>query len=356
MFINDVLKKEEIQCLAVGDLKTLGIKYRPKKSRQHTEEAKSRKVFKRALNLLPVETVTLPSGQQLLVPKIVHELCSFIVMQIDTEGLFRKGGSKNRQNEIKLSLDAGCYLSEEHHVIDVASVLKTFFRELPEPLLPYSFHELFLRCVLMDRKQVDAILLACLLLPTVHLNTLAYFMQFLYRVAEYHEFNRMDAYNLAVVIGPTLFPAEEKIPNNATLRMNKTCELFKLLIEHASSIGVLNDSIIERIAQSSNVSMMDEETSSVKKKKKRRSGSLTRIFGGLKRIVTHNKNEDPPPIQAAPDLLMTPCLTRSAKKRKMEAVGISAKRRQEVRDKLPQSTLLNVPFTPSSTPVNNHPK
>lgn len=37
MFINDVLKKEEIQCLAVGDLKTLGIKYRPKKSRQHTE-------------------------------------------------------------------------------------------------------------------------------------------------------------------------------------------------------------------------------------------------------------------------------------------------------------------------------
>lgn len=125
-------------------------------------------------------------------------------------------------------------------MIDVASVLKTFFRELPEPLLPYSFHELFLRCVLMDRKQVDAILLACLLLPTVHLNTLAYFMQFLYRVAEYHEFNRMDAYNLAVVIGPTLFPAEEKIPNNATLRMNKTCELFKVCRKTNSFISQFN--------------------------------------------------------------------------------------------------------------------
>lgn len=60
------------------------------------------KVFKRPLNLLPLETVTLISGQQLIVPRILHQLCDFILKNADTEGLFRKGGSKSRQNEIKV--------------------------------------------------------------------------------------------------------------------------------------------------------------------------------------------------------------------------------------------------------------
>lgn len=49
-----------------------------------------------------MQTVTLVTGQQLKVPKIVHELCSFILSKVETEGLFRKGGSKSRQNEIKV--------------------------------------------------------------------------------------------------------------------------------------------------------------------------------------------------------------------------------------------------------------
>lgn len=77
----------------------------------------------------------------------------------------------------QLLLDAGCNLDENHHEIDVANVLKTFLRELPEPLIPYNFHELFLRCVSLDSNKIDAVLLACLLLPTEHLNALAYLMQ-----------------------------------------------------------------------------------------------------------------------------------------------------------------------------------
>lgn len=54
------------------------------------------------MHLLSTQIVTLPSGQQLVVPKLVHELCSFILTKVQTEGLFRKGGSKSRQNEIKV--------------------------------------------------------------------------------------------------------------------------------------------------------------------------------------------------------------------------------------------------------------
>lgn len=74
-------------------------------------------------------------------------------------------------------LDAGCSLSEDHHEIDVANVLKTFLRELPDPLIPHSFHDLFLRCTLLSERKTEAIMLACLLLPTEHLNTLTYIMQ-----------------------------------------------------------------------------------------------------------------------------------------------------------------------------------
>lgn len=59
-------------------------------------------MFKTDLCLLPTQTVTLRTGQQLKIPKIIHELCTFILNKVETEGLFRKGGSKSRQNEIKV--------------------------------------------------------------------------------------------------------------------------------------------------------------------------------------------------------------------------------------------------------------
>lgn len=40
--------------------------------------------------------------------------------------------------------------------------------------------------------------------------------------------NKMDAYNLAVVMGPTLLPIEEKLAPHATHRLTKICELFKV--------------------------------------------------------------------------------------------------------------------------------
>lgn len=38
MFVNDVTKKEEVQSVAVQNLRDLGIKFRPKKLRSHVSE------------------------------------------------------------------------------------------------------------------------------------------------------------------------------------------------------------------------------------------------------------------------------------------------------------------------------
>ncbi|KAF2885228.1 hypothetical protein ILUMI_20947 [Ignelater luminosus] len=368
MFMNDVNKKEEIRNVAIQDLRNLGIKFRPKKQRHHVQEVRiGRRIFKTALHLLPMQTVTLASGQQLVVPKLVHELCSFILTKVETEGLFRKGGSKARQNEIRLSLDAGCCLGNEHHEVDVANVLKTFFRELPEPLFPFNFHEPFLRCTLLKENKLHALFLTCLLLPSEHLNTLAYFMQFLHHVTQFSNVNKMDSYNLSVIIGPTIFPVDEKLANNTTHRITKTCELFKLLIENACNIGVIPEDIIDRIASlsSSTNSHSDDEVANTKRKKKRRSGSLTRMFNGLRKIVS-SKSVDTvtSPVLVTPDLLITPNLTKSAKKRKLEGGGFSNKKKRELLQTLPQGTTLSTPISvnpnpkkispPNSTSKTNH--
>lgn len=59
-------------------------------------------MFRIPLSQLPVHTVTMASGQQLQVPKVIDELCLIVLGKAETEGLFRKAGSKARQTEMQV--------------------------------------------------------------------------------------------------------------------------------------------------------------------------------------------------------------------------------------------------------------
>ncbi|VEN39770.1 unnamed protein product [Callosobruchus maculatus] len=327
MFINNVNKKEEIKNIALRNLRKYGIKHRVKATRHPVQVAKSKKLFKVPLQNLENETITLKNGQQLVIPKRLFELCSYILTKVDTEGIFRKEGSKSRQNEIKLSLDRGCPLGTEHHVIDVSVVLKSFLRELPEPLIPYSFHELFLRCSIVEDK-VNAILLACLLLPNEHVNVLSFVMQFLDEVSSHAKYNKMNSYNLAVLIGPNIFPVSEKIVPKNKLMFKKICDIVKLMIDNSKHIGVIPDDIIEQIGN-----LKNGESEPTDRVKRRRSRSLTRIFNGLKKIVTNRTEDEVTAVNTVtPDLLLTP-FNASVKEREVlktrndERVPASAQRK-----------------------------
>ncbi|XP_050510477.1 T-cell activation Rho GTPase-activating protein-like [Diabrotica virgifera virgifera] len=304
MFISDVNKKDEIRTIAIKNLRKLNAKPRIKYSRPTIQASKEKQLFHVALSKLENETVTLRNGQQLVVPKRLYEMCSFILSKVETEGLFRKEGSKNRQNKIKASLNRGYMLGLEHHVIDVAVILKCFLRELPEPLIPCSFHELFLRCSIIEKK-VEAILLACLLIPTEHLNVLAFLMQFFNEITLHSDSNRMDSYNLSLIIAPNIFTLTEKISPKNELVVKKTIDITQIMIDNANSIGLIPDSILEQVG---NLRPGELALASPKVKRRRRSGSLTRIFNGFKKIVT-NKSDDIPGVNTVtPDLLLTPSI------------------------------------------------
>lgn len=75
-------------------------------------------------------------------------------------------------------LDAGGCVSEGHHPIDVASVLKLYLRCLPEPLISAEVQDLLLRCKLTAGEDaLKAILHTLLLLPVLHVHLLHYIME-----------------------------------------------------------------------------------------------------------------------------------------------------------------------------------
>lgn len=66
----------------------------------------------------------------------------FPYLVIDTEGIFRRSGNIARINELKKRINEGAFIdmsSEDTHV--VAGVLKTFLRDLHEPLLTYELYD-----------------------------------------------------------------------------------------------------------------------------------------------------------------------------------------------------------------------
>ncbi|KAI8116915.1 hypothetical protein FF38_02963 [Lucilia cuprina] len=299
MNISDIRNQDEFSEIVISELKTFGVKYQKEKKKKDIQNKAQRKnIFRTHLHLLDLTDVILANGRVVQIPSFVAEACNRILEQVETEGIFRKAGSFVRQKQIRVSLEAGEDLGKSHHVIDIANVIKYFFRELPEPVIPKSIQETLLRSLLVGENYVKAILLACLLLPPLTINTLSFFMQFLYTVSLSEHLNKMTVENLAIIFTPSLMP----FPNINSHRFKNHVKIVQILIENANAIGTIPKNIENKLQKtvvteiaSSNQSIPDAvekirseiglKSTSAKKKKKRRSGSLTQMFNGLRRIV-----------------------------------------------------------------------
>ncbi|KAJ8670141.1 hypothetical protein QAD02_001400 [Eretmocerus hayati] len=370
MLIYDVLHKEKVYQIVSGNLRSWGVKYRIKKNAVKLERNASalKKVFKTPLSYLPLDVVTLSSGAIIHVPVFVSQATTFLLQHVKEEGLFRKAGSQQRQREIITRLDSGGGLGDKSSPIDVANCLKTFLRSLPEPLIPHTYQDLFVRCHMLRTNKTEALLLACILLPPHHLNTLAYLMEFFKTVASHEKYNKMSIENIARVVGPNIMPLQETTMVAVQSRLDIHLSIVKILVENAEKIGVLPDDVSEAISMDSVGSMENEldhsDPSSFKnKRKKHRSGSLTRIMSGLKKMV--GKNSSPNNTEVAESRLITCESTKSlhtpalptGKKRKIEGVNsLNSNRQNGFRSYLevmPCSSFGHI--NPQNSPVSNDP-
>uniref|UniRef100_A0A3P9NRD0 Rho GTPase activating protein 9 n=1 Tax=Poecilia reticulata TaxID=8081 RepID=A0A3P9NRD0_POERE len=175
------------------------------------------------------------------VPRFVR-LCTEAVEKrgLDTDGIYRVSGNlaviqKLRflvDHEEKLNLDESEW--EDIHV--VTGALKLFFRELPEPLVPYGFFTDIVETVKMSDHMDKVDRLKCLVLnmPPPNHNTLEFMCRHLRRVLERCDTNRMTTQNIGIVFGPTLMRPECDNGNMAVnmIYQNQAVELILSEFDH----------------------------------------------------------------------------------------------------------------------------
>ncbi|XP_074977688.1 rho GTPase-activating protein 9 isoform X3 [Caretta caretta] len=112
----------------------------------------------------------------------------------------------------------------------VTGALKLFFRELPEPLVPFALFDAFVAAVKLPAGAERVQRLAELVqsLPPPNYATLRYILAHLRKVMEYAEVNRMTRQNIGIVFGPTLLRPEKELASMAVdmVHQNQAVELL----------------------------------------------------------------------------------------------------------------------------------
>ncbi|XP_070412081.1 rho GTPase-activating protein 24-like isoform X2 [Nothobranchius furzeri] len=156
-----------------------------------------------------------------LVPLVVEQCVTFIRERgLHEVGLFRRPGQTSLVKELQEAFDSGerPSFSSCTNVHTVASLLKLYLRQLPEPLVPYSHHQDFLVCgqKLSKDRTLGLLELRNLLhdLPVANFNLLSFICQFLNEVQSYSNSNKMSVQNLATVFGPNILRAKAEDPQS----------------------------------------------------------------------------------------------------------------------------------------------
>ncbi|XP_030610559.1 rho GTPase-activating protein 17a isoform X4 [Archocentrus centrarchus] len=151
------------------------------------------------------------SGREIALP---IEACVMMLLEtgMKEEGLFRIAAGASKLKKLKAALD--CYTSQlEEFYSDphaVAGALKSYLRELPEPLMTYQLYDEWIQAssVSDPDKRLQALWVVCDKLPKNNKNNLRYLVKFLAKLAQESELNKMTPSNIAIVLGPNLLWAK----------------------------------------------------------------------------------------------------------------------------------------------------
>ncbi|XP_050545075.1 rho GTPase-activating protein 19 isoform X1 [Daktulosphaira vitifoliae] len=254
----------------------------------------------------------------------VYQLIDFLSQEenIIQEGIFRRNGSINRQQELKSLLNQGQTLdlyNSQFTVHDCATVLKSFLAEQPEPLMTEAFYPAYCQisefCQKMEvnnngQRLLRALQLLLLLLPFDNLVLLKDIIKLLHFTAKHSDKNRMPPDNLATLftghlLVPRKLPAEEIYENTRNLSqiviymINLGFDLFKIPPNLAVDI---------RAYWSKKTLQPVQEEGTV----------ATTVFSFTDRTTTTKENEEDPTVKALAELYAhVQSLPESAEKRRM---------------------------------------
>ncbi|KAM4865907.1 rho GTPase-activating protein 18 isoform 3-T3 [Thomomys bottae] len=191
------------------------------------------------------------------IPLIFQKLISRIEEGgLETEGLLRIPGAamriKNLCQELEAKFYEGTFNWESVKQHDAASLLKLFIRELPQPLLSIEYLKAFqvVQNLPSKKQQLQALNLLVILLPEANRDTLKALLEFLQRVIDNKEENKMTVMNVAMVMAPNLFMYQLGLKANEQQELAKaagTANIMLLLIKYHKLLWTIPKFIVNQV-------------------------------------------------------------------------------------------------------------
>ncbi|NWV01942.1 RHG17 protein, partial [Upupa epops] len=186
----------------------------------------------------PLEEHLKRSGREIAVPV---EACVMMLLEtgMREEGLFRIAAGASKLKKLKAALDCSTsqldeFYSDPHAV---AGALKSYLRELPEPLMTYSLYEEWTQAAnIQDQdKKLQELWRICNRLPKHYFANFRYLIKFLAKLAQNSDVNKMTPSNIAIVLGPNLLWAknEGSLAEMAAATSVHVVAVIEPIIQHA---------------------------------------------------------------------------------------------------------------------------
>ncbi|XP_062996915.1 rho GTPase-activating protein 33 [Elgaria multicarinata webbii] len=145
------------------------------------------------------------------VPQVLRSCSDFIEKHGVVDGIYRLSGVSSNIQRLRHEFDServpelsrDVYLQDIH---SVSSLCKLYFRELPNPLLPYQLYNKFAEAVSVPGNEDRLVQVHDVIqqLPPPHYRTLEFLLRHLARMAMHSQNTSMHIRNLAIVWAPNL--------------------------------------------------------------------------------------------------------------------------------------------------------
>ncbi|NXX45849.1 RHG18 protein, partial [Tricholaema leucomelas] len=211
------------------------------------------------------------------IPLIFQKLISQIEeATLETEGLLRIPGAATRIKSLCQELEAkfydGTFNWENVKQHDAASLLKLFIRELPQPLLTVEYLKAFqdVQNLPTRKQQLQALNLLVLLLPEANRDTLKVLLEFLQRVIDHRDKNKMTLKNVAMVMAPNLFTfhafPSKTIEQREFVMAAGTATVMRFMIQYQNLLWTIPKFIVNQVRKQNTESQKKEKKDKAMKK------------------------------------------------------------------------------------------
>ncbi|KAK2181262.1 hypothetical protein NP493_404g02041 [Ridgeia piscesae] len=156
------------------------------------------------------------------IPPLIERLIQMIEQNgLYTTGIYRKAGAAARIRDLvqMMNSEPENVNFNDYQIHVLTSVIKTFFREMPDPLLTFDLYDEFIRASELNDPKERVVCMYAVLekLPTPNYDLLERLMFHLATIAHYEPYNRMSANSLAIVFAPSILRTDRPLPAQDTL-------------------------------------------------------------------------------------------------------------------------------------------